>query len=360
MPAGADEADYLVDGARPPDGRRRALARRRGGDRGQRRAGHESTGDPRHRRHRSSSTPPTSPAVPGQGDRPDRPVLDRLSPSPGLRATSSRPGAARSGSASPSPSRPRSTSRRSPAAVTLRESRAVPSPTVAAPARARGDPAVTAASLRGSPRCAIREPVTLAAVAFLLGLLVVVQIRTQAGGDRLASAVGPGPDAPRRQPERATTTSSGPRSPSLQRQLDALELAGTPRRDVRRGRSSADLSRIRAWAGLDPVAGRRHHDHRPRPDRRARVEDADQRAPQRRRRGDRDRRRPGRHRHRRSAGVPGSLSVDDTLARRPVHDPRDRAPGVADRLADPGRRHRRPARGDESGRRARHPADRSG
>jgi uncharacterized protein YlxW (UPF0749 family) len=98
-----------------------------------------------------------------------------------------------------------------------------------------------------------RSQLLVAAVAFLLGLLVVVQIRSQSGGDRLATLsaqdltllVGNlNADNDRLRGEIA----------GLQRQLDLLEVGGT------RGASSvsdirADLDRIRAWAGLDPVAG---------------------------------------------------------------------------------------------------------
>ena len=98
-----------------------------------------------------------------------------------------------------------------------------------------------------------RSQLLVAAVAFLLGLLVVVQIRSQSGGDRLATLsaqdltllVGNlNADNDRLRGEIA----------SLQRQMDSLEVGGT------RGASSitdirADLNRIRAWAGLDAVAG---------------------------------------------------------------------------------------------------------
>jgi len=98
-----------------------------------------------------------------------------------------------------------------------------------------------------------RSQLLVAAVAFLLGLLVVVQIRSQSGGDRLSTLsaqdltllVGNlNADNDRLRGEIA----------SLQRQMDSLEVGGT------RGASSvadirADLNRIRAWAGLDPVAG---------------------------------------------------------------------------------------------------------
>jgi uncharacterized protein YlxW (UPF0749 family) len=98
-----------------------------------------------------------------------------------------------------------------------------------------------------------RSQLLVAAVAFLLGLLVVVQIRAQSGGDRLATlsaqdltflVANLNADNDRL---RAEVTGLG-------RQLDSLELGGT------RGATSvaeirADLERIRAWAGLDPVAG---------------------------------------------------------------------------------------------------------
>lgn len=91
-------------------------------------------------------------------------------------------------------------------------------------------------------------------VAFILGLLIVVQIRSQAGNTGLAE----------RSAQDLTllvanlnTRNDQLRSEvgTLDRQLDALELGG------RSGTSSInqireDLARIRAWEGLDPVAGR--------------------------------------------------------------------------------------------------------
>jgi len=104
------------------------------------------------------------------------------------------------------------------------------------------------ASLR-SPR----SQLLVAVVAFALGLLVVVQARAQAGGDRLATlsaqdltllVANLNADNDRLRAETA----------GLQRQLETLELGGT------RGATSvsdirSDLERIRVWAGLDPVAG---------------------------------------------------------------------------------------------------------
>lgn len=98
-----------------------------------------------------------------------------------------------------------------------------------------------------------RSQVLVSAVAFLLGLLVVAQIRGQEGNNSLAGLssqdltflvanLNTRNDQLRR--EIAT----------LQRQLATLELGGS------RGASSvseiqADLDRIRAWAGLDRIAG---------------------------------------------------------------------------------------------------------
>lgn len=98
-----------------------------------------------------------------------------------------------------------------------------------------------------------RSQLLVAAVAFLLGLLVVVQIRAQAGGDRLATLsaqdltllVG----NLNADNDRLRTEIAG-----LERQLETLEVGGT------RGTASiteirGDLERIRVWAGLDQVAG---------------------------------------------------------------------------------------------------------
>jgi uncharacterized protein YlxW (UPF0749 family) len=98
-----------------------------------------------------------------------------------------------------------------------------------------------------------RSQILVAAVAFLLGVLVVVQIRAQAGGDRLASLTAQ--DLTflvanlNAENDRLRSEVAG-----LERQLETLELGGS------RGATSvagirADLERIRVWAGLDPVAG---------------------------------------------------------------------------------------------------------
>jgi uncharacterized protein YlxW (UPF0749 family) len=93
----------------------------------------------------------------------------------------------------------------------------------------------------------------VAAVAFLLGVLVVVQIRAQSGGDRLATlssqdltflVANLNADNDRLRGEVA----------GLQRQLDSLEVGGTSRASSV-ANMRAELERIRAWAGLDAVAG---------------------------------------------------------------------------------------------------------
>jgi uncharacterized protein YlxW (UPF0749 family) len=98
-----------------------------------------------------------------------------------------------------------------------------------------------------------RSQLLVAAVLFLLGVLVVIQIRAQAGGDRLASLTAQ--DLTflvanlNADNDRLRSEVTG-----LQRQLETLELGGsrgaTSVADIR-----ADLERIRVWAGLDPVAG---------------------------------------------------------------------------------------------------------
>jgi uncharacterized protein YlxW (UPF0749 family) len=106
-------------------------------------------------------------------------------------------------------------------------------------------------------RASLRAPrsqLAVSIVAFILGLLVVVQIRSQAGDSGLAS----------RSAQDLTllvanlnTRNDQLRSEvsALQRQLGGLELGGrngtTALNEIR-----DDLARVRAWSGLDPVAGR--------------------------------------------------------------------------------------------------------
>ena len=98
-----------------------------------------------------------------------------------------------------------------------------------------------------------RSQALVAAVAFLLGILVVAQIRAQSGNDILAGMSSQdltflvaNLNTRNEQLRREVAT--------LERQLATLELGGS------RGTSSvneirADLERIRAWAGLDRIGG---------------------------------------------------------------------------------------------------------
>lgn len=98
-----------------------------------------------------------------------------------------------------------------------------------------------------------RSQALVAAVAFLLGLLVVAQIRGQSGNDTLAGLTSQ--DLTFLVANLNTRNDQLRREiATLERQLAALELGGS------RGASSvseiqADLDRIRAWAGLDRIAG---------------------------------------------------------------------------------------------------------
>jgi len=98
-----------------------------------------------------------------------------------------------------------------------------------------------------------RSQLLVASVACLLGLLIVVQIRAQAGGDRLASMSAQ--DLTFLVASlNASNDDLRSEIATLQRQLDTLEIGGsrgaTSVTDIR-----SDLDRIRAWSGLDPVAG---------------------------------------------------------------------------------------------------------
>jgi len=99
-----------------------------------------------------------------------------------------------------------------------------------------------------------RNQLTIAAVAFLLGLLVVVQLRAQTAGSALQN----------RSAQDLTTLVGNLNTQndrlrtevgSLQRQLDELQTDhASGATSV--GQIQADLARIRAWAGLDPVSGK--------------------------------------------------------------------------------------------------------
>ena len=99
-----------------------------------------------------------------------------------------------------------------------------------------------------------RSQLAIAAVAFVLGLLVVVQLRSQTGGSALQAL----------STQDLTTLVASLNSQNdrlrseigtLQNQLDELRAnRATGATSVEQ--IASDLARIRAWAGLDPVSGR--------------------------------------------------------------------------------------------------------
>ncbi len=94
---------------------------------------------------------------------------------------------------------------------------------------------------------------SLAAVTFLLGALVVVQLRSQAGSPGLAGLSAQEltvlvANLNTRNDQLRTEVAT------LQRQLDDLEL-GRARGETSVDRIRADLARVQAWAGLRPVTG---------------------------------------------------------------------------------------------------------
>jgi uncharacterized protein YlxW (UPF0749 family) len=98
-----------------------------------------------------------------------------------------------------------------------------------------------------------RSQFTIAAVAFALGLLVVVQLRSQAGDTGLAQLSA--------QDLTVLVANLNDRNDTLRTEAASLdrELAtlvqNRSRGDVSVDEISADLERVRAYAGLDPVAG---------------------------------------------------------------------------------------------------------
>ena len=98
-----------------------------------------------------------------------------------------------------------------------------------------------------------RSQLTIAAVAFLLGLLVVVQLRSQAGAPGLAQLSA--------QDLTILVANLNARNDQLRREGSTLErelstlMANRQRGDVSVDEITADLERVRAYAGLEPVAG---------------------------------------------------------------------------------------------------------
>jgi uncharacterized protein YlxW (UPF0749 family) len=98
-----------------------------------------------------------------------------------------------------------------------------------------------------------RSQLTIAAVAFVLGLLVVVQLRSQAGAPGLAQLSA--------QDLTILVANLNARNDQLRREGSTLErelstlMANRQRGDVSVDEITADLERVRAYAGLEPVAG---------------------------------------------------------------------------------------------------------
>ena len=98
-----------------------------------------------------------------------------------------------------------------------------------------------------------RSQLTIAAVAFVLGVLVVVQLRSQAGDPGLAQLSS--------QDLTVLVANLNARNDQLRREGSTLErelatlVQNRSRGDVSVDEITADLERVRAYAGLDPVAG---------------------------------------------------------------------------------------------------------
>lgn len=104
------------------------------------------------------------------------------------------------------------------------------------------------------PMHTLRSQLTLAAVAAILGLLIVVQLRGQAGGSELASKSA--------QELTALVANQNTENDRLRAEVSNLQNQLAELRSDRAtgatsvGQLESDLGRIRAWTGLDPIAGR--------------------------------------------------------------------------------------------------------
>jgi uncharacterized protein YlxW (UPF0749 family) len=98
-----------------------------------------------------------------------------------------------------------------------------------------------------------RSQITIAAVALILGLLVVIQLRSQSLSSGLAQLSS--------QDLTILVANLNARNDQLRREGSSLEVelstltANRARGDVSIDEISADLERVRAYAGLDPVGG---------------------------------------------------------------------------------------------------------
>jgi len=99
----------------------------------------------------------------------------------------------------------------------------------------------------------LSSQLTIAAVALILGVLVVVQLRSQAGPTGLAQLSS--------QDLTVLVANLNARNDQLRRESSTLEgelatlLANRSRGDLSLDEIGADLTRVRAYAGLDPVTG---------------------------------------------------------------------------------------------------------
>ena len=99
-----------------------------------------------------------------------------------------------------------------------------------------------------------RSQVSLAAVAAILGLLIVVQLRGQTGGSELQSKSA--------QELTALVANQNTENDRLRAEVSNLQNQLAELRADRAsgatsvGQLESDLGRIRAWTGLDPIAGR--------------------------------------------------------------------------------------------------------
>jgi uncharacterized protein YlxW (UPF0749 family) len=98
-----------------------------------------------------------------------------------------------------------------------------------------------------------RSQITIAAVALILGLLVVIQLRSQSLSSGLAQLSS--------QDLTILVANLNARNDQLRREGSSLEVelatltANQSRGDVSVDEITADLERVRAYAGLDPVGG---------------------------------------------------------------------------------------------------------
>ena len=91
-------------------------------------------------------------------------------------------------------------------------------------------------------------------MAFLLGFLVVVQIRAQGGGSDLENRTAAGAHPRRRQPQHPQRSARGRRSPCSSSSWRPPGRPG-PRRKLGRRRSGPTSRRVRAWSGMSGVTG---------------------------------------------------------------------------------------------------------